>query len=374
MNLDTNIAMGVRPAPIDFNAMNQGNVLANMAQLRSAENQNALAQYQLSSAKRTDDSQTALMEAAQTPGFKIDFATAIKYGAPGMAAYKAQEDASTQALTRTKTQGEIDTGDFALKKKKLDNAIQIITNLNTPEEAIASVNESLANKNIDQSRASQLIKDIQTKPFAQFKAEQLKGLTTAAEQITNATSIANNANTNATSVANNANTVAATTRGQDMTDTRSRQQFAQTQKLAERKFAYEKANPGMQYQEGPDGVGFGYNPKTNQMTPVMNAGGSNAMAPAAGPSTNALAAPAPAQGAAPSAAPAARPPAAAGGSGPMGITLPANAAAPAGVNAPGTPFVGKGEKMTEVQSNAAMFGGAMAQAQNVISELEKKAL
>jgi hypothetical protein len=124
----------------------------------------------------------------------------------------------------------------------------------------------------------------------------------------------------------------------------------------------------MQYQEGPDGVGFGYNPKTNQMTPVMNAGGSNAMAPAGGANTNALAAPAPAQGA----APAAKSPAAAGAAGPMGITLPANAAAPAGVNAPGTPFVGKGEKMTEVQSNAAMFGGAMAQANNVMAELERK--
>jgi len=323
MNLDTNIALGYKPTPIDFNAMNQGNVLANMAQLKSAENQNALAQYQLSSAKRTDDSQTALMAAAQAPGFKIDFATAIKYGAPGMAAYKAQQDAETQALTRTKTQGEIDTGAYALQKKKLDAAIQTITNLNTPEEAIASVNESLANKNIDQSRASQLIKDIQSKPFAQFKAEQLKNLTTAAEQITNATSIANNANTVAQAAASAL-----------MTDTRSRDQFKQTQGLAERKFAYEKANPGMTYVEGPSGTGFGYNPKTNQMTPVMNAGGSNAMAPAAGPSTNALAAPAPAQAVSPPNAPVAQPPVAAGAAGPMGITLPANA--------PGTPFVGKG--------------------------------
>jgi len=369
MNLDTNIALGYKPTPIDFNAMNQGNVLANMAQLRSAENQNALAQYQLSSAKRTDDSQTALMAAAQAPGFKIDFATAIKYGAPGMAAYKAQEDASTQALTRAKTQGEIDTGDFALKKKKLDAAIQTITNLNTAEEAATSINESLANKTIDQSRASQLLKDLQSKPFAQFKAEQLKGLLTAYEQVQNTTSIANNANTNATSVANNANTVAATTRGQDMTDLRAKQ----AQGLAERKFAFEKANPGLQYQEGPDGTAFGYNKNNNTMTPVMNAGGSNAMAPAAGPSTNALAAPAPAQSQA--VAPVAKPPAAAGTAGPMGITLPANGAqpaAPAAVNAPGTPFVGKGEKMTEVQSNAAMFGGAMAQAQNGMSELERK--
>ena len=368
MNLDTNIALGVRPPPIDFNAMNQGNVLAQLAQLKNADNQNALAQYQLSSAKRTDDSQTALMAAAQTPGFKIDFATAIKYGAPGMAAYKAHEDASTQALTRTKSQGEIDTSAYALQKKKLDAAIQTITNLNTAEEAAASINDSLGKKNIDQSRADQLLNDLKSKPFAQFKAEQLKGLLTAYEQVQNTTSIANNAANNATSASNNANTVAQAAASALMTDTRSREQFKQTQGLAERKFAYEKANPGMQYQEGPDGVGYGYNSKTNQMTPVMNAGGTNAIAPAGGANTNALAAPAPAQ----AVPPVAKPPAAAGAAGPMGITLPANAAAPAGVNAPGTPFVGKGEKMTEVQSNAAMFGGAMAQAQNVISELEKK--
>ena len=368
MNLDTNIALGVRPAPIDFNAMNQGNVLAQLAQLKNADNQNALAQYQLSSAKRTDDSQTALMAAAQVPGFKIDFPTAIKYGAPGMAAYKAQEDASTQALGRQKTQLEIDTSDNALKQKKLIQAIQELTNLNTAEEGIAAVKKSLASKNIDESRANQLIKDLQTKPFKDVKDQQLKGLLTAYEQVQNATSIANNAANNATSVANNANTVAQAAASALMTDTRSRQQFAQTQGLAERKFAYEKANPGMTYVEGPDGTGYGYNKNNNTMTPAMNAGGSNAMAPAGGANTNALAAPAPAQGV----TPVAKPPAAAGAAGPMGITLPANAAAPAGVNAPGTPFVGKGEKMTEVQSNAAMFGGAMAQAQNVISELEKK--
>ena len=342
MNLDTNIALGYKPTPIDFNAMNQGNVLANMAQLRSADNQNALAQYQLSSAKRTDDSQTALMAAAQVPGFKIDFPTAIKYGAPGMAAYKAQEDASTQALGRQKTQLEIDTSANALQQKKLIQAIQELTNLNTAEEGTAAVKKSLASKNIDESRANQLIKDLQTKPFKDVKDQQLKGLLTAYEQVQNATSIANNAATNATSVANNANTVAQAAASALMTDTRSREQFKQTQGLAERKFKWEQANQGMTYVEGPSGTAFGYNPKTNQMTPITNApaAGTNAMAPAAGPNTNALAAPAPAQAVAPSAAPVAQPPAAAGTAGPMGITLPANAAA--GVNAPGTPFVGKG--------------------------------
>ena len=36
----------------------------------------------------------------------------------------------------------------------------------------------------------------------------------------------------------------------------------------------------------------------------------------------------------------------------------------------GTQLIGKGQAMTEAQSNAAMFGGAMAQAQNTIKQLE----
>jgi len=113
-------------------------------------------------------------------------------------------------------------------------------------------------------------------------------------------------------------------------------------KLAKDKLAFEQANPTKTYVQGPSGTGFGFNPLNSQMTPVINApaAGTNAMAPAAGPSTNALAAPAPAQAVAPSAAPVAQPPATAGAAGPMGITLPANA--PTAVNAPGTPFVGVG--------------------------------
>jgi hypothetical protein len=48
----------------------------------------------------------------------------------------------------------------------------------------------------------------------------------------------------------------------------------------------------------------------------------------------------------------------------------APAAAPV-AGAPGTQLVGKGQSMTEAQSNAAMFGGAMSQAQNTIKQLEK---
>ena len=351
MNLDTNIALGVRPPPIDFNAMNQGNVLAQLAQLKNADNQNALAQYQLSSAKRTDDSQTALMAAAQAPGFKIDFPTAIKYGAPGMAAYKAQEDAATQKLTRTKTQQEIDTSTFKLTQDKLKHGWMSMGEASTQQAAIEKLQDGVKKGYFDEPTAlkeAQLIMGMTPDQYKQYRIEKVMGLLDAKDQLSAMLpkTVRQDTGSAITSIQDNpmlpgygkpiaGADIAKTKTFADLTAEKQATTSAGQLTLAKDKFTWEKANPGMTYVEGPSGTAFGYNPKTNQMTPITNA-----MAPAAGPSTNALAAPAPAQAVAPPAATVAQPPAAAGGSGPMGVNLPANAAA--GVNAPGTPFVGKG--------------------------------
>ncbi|CAB4126935.1 hypothetical protein UFOVP254_24 [uncultured Caudovirales phage] len=59
MPIDPSIALGVRPVQFEspFNAMSQ------LAQMRNAENQNALAQYQLAAAQRSEASQNALSNA-----------------------------------------------------------------------------------------------------------------------------------------------------------------------------------------------------------------------------------------------------------------------------------------------------------------------
>jgi len=85
-----------------------------MQQLRLGENQNALAQYQLSAAQRADEQQNKLYTEAQRPDFKLDFASAIKYGAPGLAAYKAQTDASN-----AQTEGQIKSTELLTKKLNL---------------------------------------------------------------------------------------------------------------------------------------------------------------------------------------------------------------------------------------------------------------
>ena len=103
-------------------------------------------------------------------------------------------------------------------------------------------------------------------------------------------------------------------------------------KFDQNKFAWEKANPGFELKEAEDGSIVGVNKRTLQAFPVTVGGAAPAAAPA--------------------------------GAGMPGARAPAPAMS-------GVPLMGKGTAMTETQSNAAMFGGAMAQAQNTIKDLEK---
>jgi hypothetical protein len=103
---------------------------AQISQLQSAQNQNALAQYQLSAAQRADEQQNKLYEAVQQPGFNLDFASAIKYGAPGIAAFKAQTEAEAAGLTRTKAQGEINKQNVDILDSKLKQSRAFLDTLN----------------------------------------------------------------------------------------------------------------------------------------------------------------------------------------------------------------------------------------------------
>jgi hypothetical protein len=94
MALDPSIALGVRPIELP----NQLAQYGQLATIQNAQNQNALAQYQLSSAQRTDEQQNSLYAAARQPGFNLDYQTAVQYGPAGIAAYKAKQEADN-ALT-----------------------------------------------------------------------------------------------------------------------------------------------------------------------------------------------------------------------------------------------------------------------------------
>jgi len=95
--------------------------------------------------------------------------------------------------------------------------------------------------------------------------------------------------------------------------------------LAQQKFDYEKANPGFDLKENEDGTFYKINKMTGQASPVVIGTAAN------------------------------------GGAATGGTPTPEQAAF----------LTGKGKDMTEAQSNAAMFGGAMAQAISNIDQLER---
>jgi hypothetical protein len=100
---DYSLALNVKPLQLEDPLTSYGR----FATIQNAQNQNALAQYQLAAAQRAEGQQNALYEQAQMPGFKLDFSNALKYGAPGIAAYKAQREAETNALQAQELRGKI---------------------------------------------------------------------------------------------------------------------------------------------------------------------------------------------------------------------------------------------------------------------------
>jgi len=113
---DYSLALNVKPLQLEDPLTSYGR----FATIQNAQNQNALAQYQLAAAQRAEAQQNALYEQAQMPGFKLDFSNALKYGAPGIAAYKAQREAETQGLQASKLRGEINAQPGAMAKTEAE--------------------------------------------------------------------------------------------------------------------------------------------------------------------------------------------------------------------------------------------------------------
>jgi hypothetical protein len=115
--------------------------------------------------------------------------------------------------------------------------------------------------------------------------------------------------------------------------------------LAQRKFAWEQANPGYEIKEAEDGSIVGVNKRTLQAFPVSLGG----PAPAAAPTEPAA------------------------GTGMPGARAPAaGAVVPEAAPAAGVPLRGKATSLTETQSNATAYGMRMKEANAILDDLSKK--
>jgi len=173
------------------NAFVQG--MDQAAAARAQENQNAMAQYTLGKAKREDLQQNELYNAVRQPGFKLDIGTAMRFGAPGLAAFKAQQDkdksdvdiAYTQARTgaipgaTAKTLAETEK----LQRDSRNAAIGEVASLPDFDAANAAIDSRLAKKSITQDMADEMRQGLTPENFTKWKHTTLIRLSTPEQQL-----------------------------------------------------------------------------------------------------------------------------------------------------------------------------------------------
>ena len=174
--IDPNIAMGYKPVQIE-NPMNQ---YAAMSQIQNAQNQNALAQYQLSAAKRADEAtniQNQLYAKHYNPqtgevnkaGLFADLAQTPAAGLIPKLQTQFSELKHKENLDK-KVTAETIALEFKNKNAELDKAISQIAAFNTPQDTIDAIDKNLASGKIDQEKADWLKNSLEQAP--NFRAWQ----------------------------------------------------------------------------------------------------------------------------------------------------------------------------------------------------------
>lgn len=356
MPINPAIALSARPVETPDVLSMFGKVAA----IQQAQNQNALAQYQLGAAQREEETTNALSrayQAAYNPETgKIDAAKLRQslavggFGAKIPTVEKALGELETQTLTRQKLQTDLVDAKIKQSRAFLDTID--VTDPNAPAQYLAwheanhrdpILGPALEARGVtaDQSRA-RIEKTLQQGPqaFAQLLAQSKVGAEKFMElnkpSVTSQDTGAGGRLISRPGLGGPATVVP----GSEFTKTQTFADRTAAARLAfeQQKFAWEKANPGYELKEDSEGNMFGVNKRTLQAVPVM-VGGQTTTAPAA------------------------ETPAAGGGI--PGARIPA----PAG--APGQQFAGKGTALTESQGNAAAYGLRMKEANAILEPLEE---
>jgi hypothetical protein len=379
MALDPNIALGVKSLELPNPLVQYGQ----LAQIQNAQNQNQLAQYQLGSAQREQESVNALNQAyakaydQKTGQINADvLRQSLASGGFGSKLPAVEKGLLELGKLKTETQkADVDLVDAKLKQAR--SFLDTINPLDprAPEQYIAWHQSNHADPVLgpvlkargstpEQSMA-RIQQAIQAGPqaFADLlnasklgteKFIELNKPVTFAQDTGGGGRLMSRAGLGgpATLVPGSDYTKSQTFA--DITAAKQATTSAGQLSLARQKFAWEQANPGYELKEAEDGSIVGVNKRTLQAFPVSIGGAAPAAAPMAQTGV-----------------PGARMPAATTVPAIPGMTSVLDQQAPAAAPAGGMPLMGKGTAMTETQSNAAMFGGAMAQAQNTIKQLEK---
>ena len=400
MALDPSIALGIRPLEVP----NQLAQYAQMAQVENAQQQNALAQFQLGAARRAEQGQNALGQAygayyggggsmggGVAPGAADLTAAYGMGGAPGAARGGINYDNMRQAIVdklRTtapnlipaelarinemeqkgllarKTQTDIETAGLTQQKSRQELATtrtaqfrDQLNNVNSPEAAaqwtIAMYNDPHLKDTISSVPLEAALAEIPKTPdaFNVWKNQNALGMAEFIKQNKPTTFAQDTGPGGRVMSFPGLGGPATLVPGSEFTKSMTFADRNAAARLAfdQGKFAWEKANPGFELKEAEDGSIVGVNKRTLQAFPVTVGGAAPAAAPAM-PGGGVPGARLPAPGAGP-AAPGMAPPAA---------------------GAPGVPLMGKGTALTESQGNATAYGLRMKEANSILEDLAKK--
>lgn len=359
MPLDPSIILGAKPVQVDFAQFSPMNALTNVMKFKQADQETQLNALKMQEYERARNEEQGLREfvggskgmAPADLSLPENRTNLLKYGKAGATFAEALSKQEIADLTQKEAK-------FKVQKARQDFVAQAQRDISqNPSDAnITAYKEDLmANDLFTEAEKKQMAAASdrilampinERTPFLASKgasASELKPTFTSQDLGATGRLISKPAFGGAATVVPGSEF----TKSKTFADVTSERQAATSERqastsagqlaLAQKKFAWEQANPGFEIKEAEDGSIVGVNKRTLQAFPVSLGG------------------PVSAEPATSTGIPTSRLPAA-------GNLAPA--AAPA-------PLMGKGSTMTETQSNAAMFGGAMNQAQKTIKELEK---
>ena len=385
MALDPNISLGVKPLELTNPLAQYGQIAA----IQNAQNQNALAQFQLGTARRQEESQNVLADvykrSINPETGAIDNQALLRNLAASNAAYLIP-DVQTKLLASEKERGlikktslETEEKEFKLKNDKLNFAWNAVGSASTPQDAIQKITEGVRNGVFDMKGATTDIQQLQNmtpEQYQQYRVQKVMGILDAKDKLgfmlpkTRDRDIGGMIQTIQDNPALPGYGMPIAGMAVSKTPTFAEQTGQGQLNLARAKFDFEQANPTLSIQEDPSGL-LAVNMRTGVATPVVYGPMGIQAAPAAGTAP----APAAAPGASlmrqpPAALPGQRVPAIPG----MTSVLDQTAAplvAQGGERMPGMPVTGKGTALTETQSNATAFGMRMKEANSILTTLEQ---
>lgn len=175
MPIEPNIALGVRPMEVASPLAQYGQIAA----IQSAQNQNALAQFQLGAAQRADQAAAVQNEIyakhynPETGGVNINALVeeAAKRGQGGIipGILKSENERLKAAADLTKIKTETEKSQFQLQKDKLEHGWQSVGASPTPAAAVEKLVDGVKKGYFDMATAGPEINKLQTMTPEQFK-------------------------------------------------------------------------------------------------------------------------------------------------------------------------------------------------------------